>query len=215
MIFTALRLFRLRRFRQQASQRCHSFLPRASMSPCHKMFHFTPRLAPNFPWLRRLYHVAAQSRLLFSLKQAGLAWFGNKSRTVGWCDAIVHWDLTFAWWHPNLLPRDLESCKPRVGSEAPWSSGQLHSRYLAVTRKHSQSKPILLLATRNTSYVHHAKACAPYQSTSVLPLIQGHHTGASTQSAAMPQSFLRNHRNMWMDSELTISRSPRGSETAW
>lgn len=69
----SLRLFRLRRFKQQASQRCHSFLPRASMSPWHKMFHFTPRLAPDFPWLRRLYHVAVQSRQLFSLKPAGLA----------------------------------------------------------------------------------------------------------------------------------------------
>lgn len=91
MIFTTLRLFRLRRFRQQASQRCHSFLPRASMSPCHKMFHFTPRLAPDFPWLRRLYHVAVQSMQLFSLKPAGLA-TSQQHSWVMWCDRSMRPD---------------------------------------------------------------------------------------------------------------------------
>ncbi len=73
--------------------------------------------------------------------------------TLCMCDDMQIPSLAIGW------------CKPSVGSEAPWSSGQLHSRYLAVTRKHSQSKPIVLLATRNASYAHHANTCAPYPST--------------------------------------------------
>ena len=185
----SLRLFQLRRFRQGASQRCHSFLPRASMSPCHKMFRFTPRFAPDFPWLRRLYHVAVQSRLLFSLKPSGLA---TSQQQLG--------DVMRSFIETCLRHDQISSLA--ILNHANQESGQKHLDLLAsyipdiwqwVSKKARSEQT-------SSSFGHKKhKLCTPCKGMRAIPIykciaiiLRPPAREHQMKSAAMPQSFLRN-----------------------
>ena len=125
------------------------------------------------------------------------------------------WDLMYVRWHQNPLPRDgMMQTKSRVRSTLI---------FWPVTFQISGSKKKAQSEQTNCSFGHtKRKLCTPCKHMHALPIyksiiknFKSTRTGASTQntqmkSAPMPQSFLRNHRIIWRDSELTISPSPRG-----